>query len=472
MEQEQIFIDNEKKANKFVSIATIIVYGILVVFSLYTLYDSNKTEYKMTCAIVFGIVGVLVATAIILAFKLPDKYFERKKYIIAIAFILVLSSYSVVFIEAVLIVPAFALGVFNRYYNNKFMHNIMIVTGVCLLVSTIICMSLGFIVDMNAIAFKPGTTITITDYSKWVFDYVKSVGITNGDIIAQWSIYILPMVVVTYIAECIVFKRINKSSNELFDKRIEIANEMYAIESDLAIATNIQTSMLATDFESFEEESNLEIYASMKAAKQVGGDFYDFFTLGDDRACIVMGDVSGKGVPAALFMVRSLACIKNLAIKGLDPAEIMTQANMILNGNNSENFYVTLWIGLYNIKTGDLQYANGGHLHPFISRAGGDFEELPCKKSFVVGMLPEIKYVVENTRLASGDRLFTYTDGVTDCSSIKKEFYGEERLHSILNSNKTNNCKDTLEAISAELEEFKGMAEQFDDITMMMVRCK
>lgn len=472
MEQEQIFIDNEKRANKFVSIATIIVYCILVVFSIYTLYGSNKTEYKMTCAIVFGVVGVIVAVAIVLAFKLPDKYFQNKKYIIAAAFIIVLSSYSVVFIEAVLIVPAFALGVFYRYYNNRFMHNMMIVTGICLILSTIVCMSLGFIVDMNAIAFKAGTTITITDYSKWVFDYVKTVGITNGDIIAQWSVYILPMVVVTYIAECIVFKRINKSSNELLDKRIEIANEMYAIESDLAIATNIQTSMLATDFEGFEDESNLEIYASMKAAKQVGGDFYDFFILGENTACIVMGDVSGKGVPAALFMVRALACIKNLALKGLGPAEIMTQANMILNNNNSEHFYVTLWIGFYNTITGDLQYANGGHLHPFISRAGEDFEELPCKKSFVVGMLPEIRYVEENIRLDSGDRLFTYTDGVTDCANLKKEFYGEERLHAILNSNKTSACKNTIEAISAELETFKGKADQFDDITMMMVRCK
>lgn len=472
MRQEQILIDNEKRANKFVSIATIIVYSILIIFSKYTLYASNKIEYKRTCAIVFGIVGVIVVFAIVLAFKLPDKFFEKKKYVIAAAFIMVLCSYNVVFIETVLIVPAIALGIFYRYYNNKFMHNMMIATGICLILSAIVCMSLGYIVDMNAIAFKSGTTIYITDYSKWIFDYVGAVGITNSEIIAQWSVYILPMVVVTYIAECIVFKNINKSSNELFDRRIEIANEMYAIESDLAIATNIQTSMLATDFIGFEEESNLEVYASSKEARQVGGDFYDFFILGENKACIVMGDVSGKGVPAALFMVQSLACIKSLAYRGLNPADILTQTNRILNKKNSENFYVTLWIGLYDINTGDLQYANGGHLHPFISRAGEDFEKLSCEINFVVGMMPGIEYVAENTRLEPGDRLFTYTDGVTDCINTDKEFYGTERLHSILNSNKTNNCKNTLEAISTELEAFKGDAEQFDDITMMMVRCK
>lgn len=473
MNVDLIAIENEKKANRYLMIANFVFFGILLLASAYTLVDYIELpDYIITCVTAYLFGAIVVVVAVILNLKLPEKYFHMKKYFLSISILVIMGCFNLVYVQTLLIFPPIALGVFSRYYDRKFMIKMIFLTGGLMLLYTFGALATGMVVDLNVIKFPKGTTIQIPEYSNWIIDALPYTGITREEIMVAYAINVLPPFMIMYAALCLAFLSLSKSGNEIIEKRTEAARKAAIVDRDLSTAMNIQTSFLSTAFAPFEEKNNIEVFASMGAARQVGGDFYDFCNINDDKVCIVMGDVSGKGIPAALFMVKSQACLHELAYKGLNPAEILTQANNILNDHNNENFYVTIWLGIYDKTTGVLEYANAGHVPPFISRGGEDYEELNCEINFVCGMMPGMEYVLESTSLSSGDRIFTCTDGVTDCANIERKFFGIERLHELLNDCKDKNCKETVDTVVGALSDFQGEAEQFDDITMMMVRVK
>ena len=244
-----------------------------------------------------------------------------------------------------------------------------------------------------------------------------------------------------------------------------IAEAAARIDKELEYAKQIQLSALPTNFPDGEEYS---IYAEMIAAKEVGGDFYDFYKLNDTTVAFLAADVSGKGIPAAMFMMTAKTIIKDLAESGMAVNDIFTKANEKLCENNESGMFVTAWMGILDLTTGNVQFANAGHNPPLLKRADGSFEYLKTRAGFVLAGMEGVRYRVGEITLNEGDRLFLYTDGVPEATNVENKLYGEDRLLTFMNQNATVEATKLLPALKANIDEFVGEAPQFDDITMLM----
>ena len=255
--------------------------------------------------------------------------------------------------------------------------------------------------------------------------------------------------------------------NSYIENLTVVTAEKERIGAELDVAKNIQASMLPCIFPAFPEREEFDIYATMTPAKEVGGDFYDFFLVDDDHLAMVMADVSGKGVPAALFMVITKTLIKNSAQIGLSPKQVLEKVNNQLCENNDAEMFVTVWLGIFEISSGRLVAANAGHEYPVIKRAGGDFELLKDKHGFVLAGMEGSRYREYELTLAPGDMLFLYTDGVPEATNGQNELFGTDRMLETLNHRKSSTCDELLKHVHADINHFVGTAPQFDDITML-----
>lgn len=254
---------------------------------------------------------------------------------------------------------------------------------------------------------------------------------------------------------------------DYIEKVTNITAEKERIGAELNVATQIQADMLPSIFPPFPERSEFDIFASMTPAKEVGGDFYDFFMIDDSHVGIVMADVSGKGVPAALFMVIAKTLLKNRAQMGVSsPAEILQVVNNQLCENNKAEMFVTVWLGILDINTGKIIAANAGHEFPVIKHAG-KYELLKDKHGFVLAGMENLKYKDYEIQLEKGDSLFVYTDGVPEATNANNELFGTDRMLEALNSNPNVNCKEILTNVRKSVDEFVLEAPQFDDLTML-----
>ena len=253
----------------------------------------------------------------------------------------------------------------------------------------------------------------------------------------------------------------------------KVAAEKEKTATELNLATNIQLSMLPNNFDF--DRKDFEIYATMNAARSVGGDFYDFYLLDENHLVITIADVSGKGVPAALFMAASKIILKNFAMSMQNPDDlvaVMTLANNQLCQENDEMMFVTVFMGMLDLKTGKFIFVNGGHNPPMIYNSQeNSFSYLQVEENCVLGLMGEMDYIQQEVNLDKGDIIYLYTDGVTEAMDENNNQYGETRLSEVLNEiDKTADLPDILEKVSASISKHVGNAEQSDDITMLIVR--
>ncbi len=248
--------------------------------------------------------------------------------------------------------------------------------------------------------------------------------------------------------------------------------EKERIGAELNLATQIQASMLPHDFPPFPDRPEFDIYAMMDPAREVGGDFYDFFLIDDDHLGLVMADVSGKGIPAALFMMISKVILQSCAMLGQSAAETLNKTNEALSSSNQTEMFVTVWFGILEISTGKLSCANAGHEYPAIKRADGSFEIFKDKHGFVIGGMEGIKYKEYEIKLEHGDKLFVYTDGVPEATNADVKMFGVERMLQALNKDLNADPEQILTNVREAVSEFVGDAEQFDDLTMMCIEYK
>ena len=251
---------------------------------------------------------------------------------------------------------------------------------------------------------------------------------------------------------------------------IEQGREKLAVEKELSTASSIQEGVLPHVFPLFPERKEFDLHASMDPAKEVGGDFYDAFFIDDDHMALVIADVSGKGIPAALFMLISRTLIKNRAMMGGTPAEILMDVNPQLFEGNQAKMFVTVWLGILTVSTGHVVEVNAGHEHPAIRRANGEFELLKRKHGFVLGGRKKIRYTDDEFDLAPGDALFVYTDGVPEATDSKGERFGMDRMIAALNKRADGTPEELLAAVRTDVDAFVGSAPQFDDLTMLAVK--
>ncbi len=246
-----------------------------------------------------------------------------------------------------------------------------------------------------------------------------------------------------------------------------VTAEKERIGAELSLATRIQADMLPNIFPAFPERGEFDIYASMDPAKEVGGDFYDFFLVDVDHLCMVIADVSGKGVPAALFMMASKIILANNAKMGKSPAQILTDTNAAICANNREEMFVTIWLGILELSTGNLTAANAGHEYPALKMPDGEFELFKDKHGFVIGGMDGVKYREYSLRLEPGAKLFLYTDGVPEATSAEKELFGTDRMIEALNAEPDATPQQILRNVRGAVDTFVRDAEQFDDLTML-----
>ncbi|MBR3629132.1 MAG: PP2C family protein-serine/threonine phosphatase [Oscillospiraceae bacterium] len=251
-------------------------------------------------------------------------------------------------------------------------------------------------------------------------------------------------------------------------ERMRSEKEKQRIGAELNVATKIQADMLPSIFPAFPERSEFDLYASMNPAKEVGGDFYDFFMIDDDHIALVMADVSGKGVPAALFMVIAKTLIKNHAqIGDYSPSKVLAHVNEQLCEGNEAELFVTVWLAIVEISTGKGLAANAGHEHPALRHSDGKFEMVKYRHSPAVATMEGMRFKEHDFQLLPGDTLFVYTDGVPEATNAEDELFGEERLVAALNANPSALPKELLTNVRAAVDAFVGDAPQFDDLTML-----
>ena len=251
----------------------------------------------------------------------------------------------------------------------------------------------------------------------------------------------------------------------------ENEKHLYSTSKELGIATGIQRHMLPSIFPAFPDRKEFDIYAIMNPAKEVGGDFYDFFLIDESHLGLVIADVSDKGVPAALFMMASKIMIQNYAMIGCSPKEVLSRANRQICSNNQEDMFVTVWLGILDLRTGVLTASNGGHENPIIKKPDGNFEIVKDKHNLVVGYFADTPYSQYEIKIEKGSKIFVYTDGVPECKN-KKEQFGMERTLESLNKNKDSSPEIICKNLLNDVLTFKGDADQFDDITMLCFEFK
>lgn len=249
-----------------------------------------------------------------------------------------------------------------------------------------------------------------------------------------------------------------------------IAEAAARIDRELEFARSIQHSAIPSVFPPYPGHSEFDIYATMDTAKEVGGDFYDFYFVGENRLGFLIADVSGKGIPAAMFMMTAKTIIKGYAESGKPVDEVFTTANEKLCESNDAGMFVTAWMGVLDTVTGKVEFANAGHNPPLVRHAGGGFEYLRSKPGFILAGMDGIKYRKNEFTLAPGDEIYLYTDGVTEATDSENNLYGEERLLALLNSMGDLSGEEICRAVKADIDAFVGDAPQFDDITMLYLK--
>ncbi|MCK9210668.1 MAG: SpoIIE family protein phosphatase [Ignavibacteriaceae bacterium] len=267
--------------------------------------------------------------------------------------------------------------------------------------------------------------------------------------------------------ETTIEKTINEL--ELIRNAVKEHDKLLAIQYDLDTARSIQSAILPKIFPPFPERNEFEIFASMEPAKEVGGDLYDFFLLDNDRLGFVIADVSGKGVPAAIFMAVSRTLIRATALKGISPEECLTYVNSLLCQESVSSMFVTVFYGILNFKTGELNYTNGGHNPPYILSKDGELLTVELTDGIALGVIEGVEYKNNVIQLKPGDTIFTFTDGVTEAMDVKYELYSEERLEAFLKENHLLNATELVKEIFVGVHKHAKGAEQSDDITVLSI---
>ena len=469
---EDIFWETEKNSNMLVAYGMLVVAFFLIVVVLMTYVSQLDYDFNEVVR------NVVVGVAILLPFSLYCFHVRGNKrwlkYVLilnatlAIMYLSIITSYLFVLLIAV------PVAMSTRYYSVGFTRATAVVTGIlyALTIWATIYFDLPTEYDLNYIAMPAGAVFSISE-NEWLIDRVMEIGIDKAETLHNMLFLAVPSRLLELAVISAICVAVARRGRKMVLQEVAASAERASIETELALASKIQLSELPCTFPAFPTHPAVDLYAMMHPAKEVGGDYYDFFELDSDRVAFLVADVSGKGVPGALFMMRGKALMKNYLREKSTPAEAMTEANAHLSARNEENLFITAWVGVLEVSTGKLTYVNAGHCRPLLRRRGEvEFTFLEPLHDLPLACYDDTKYDQSEVQLHAGDALFLYTDGVTEAANLSEEMYGAARMTAFLNEYGNSPLQELLPALRKDVDAFVGEAKQFDDITMLMLRLK
>lgn len=456
---QEIFYENEWRANHYIAICLLVCTGVLV-FNWFLnaigffVVDKHLMNITMSIATVLSICPYVLQ-------KMLHIRSLKWKYVMMLIFLFVVSvMYTALTVQTILL-WACPIVLACHYYSVKFSRFTLITSLVLMLISFYGGIYVG-VWDSNIMHSNEALN-TIVERVEYM-QALKNEGVDILELAFQF--YYIPRAFTIWFIY-IICSTLSLRTNRLIRQYSSLTKEKERISAELTVANHIQASVLPSEFPAFPARDEFDIYATMTPAKAVGGDFYDFFLVDEDHLVMVMADVSGKGVPASLFMMISKVLIKNEAKTGATPKDILEKVNNQLCEDNEAQMFVTVWLGIYEVSTRKLVFANAGHEDLIILHKGGLVERCKDKHGFVLAGMENMKYRNHELCLQPGDKLYVYTDGVSEAMDVENAQYGMERLLNVLDLHKESRVDEILVYVKNDIDDYVEEAPQFDDITML-----
>ena len=477
----EAYYDNEADANKQMSIANAAAAIYMLAIWVFYLTGFFKTHSDITVVLIniFFPIGILVLlTPLLYAFKFKQPLRKPNyKYFVLYSFVFVIAVLNVILPKHSAIAWALCILMTNHYYNPK----VGLVVFIAVIVASFGAMFGGMFVGEfdanllfgNEIMENINTQEIYANGPSGRFEMLnKLYAMGNGFFDLDYNrylgsvvFYFFPRLVILLLV-FLVSRALNKRTYKLLVSEINVNSEQAKTKTELEVAKEIQLATLPGEIAS---SKDVEIVAELKAAKEVGGDFYDYFKIDDDHTAIVIGDISGKGVPAAMFMMKTITCFKNFVAPNKKPSQILKEVNAALYDNNHMNMFVTCFLAILDKRTGELEFANAGHNPPIVG-SNFKYHYLKCNPGFVLGGLKDAFVVDEKITLEHGESITLYTDGITEARNKQGGFYGEERFLNFFNSRDFTCLVEIHHAIKDDIAKFTENYEQSDDITVISLK--
>ena len=477
----EAYYDNEADANKQMSLANAAAAIYMLAIWICYLTDIFKIHSDITRVLIniaFPIGILILLSPLLYAFKFKKELRKPNyKFFVLYSFVFVIAVLNVILPKHSAIAWALCILMTNHYYNPKVGTSVFI----AVLIASFGAMFGGMFVGEFDANLLFGNEIMESINTQEIYAngpagrfemlnklYSMGKGFFDLDYnryLGSVVYYFFPRAIILLLVY-FVSRALNKRTYKLLVNEIHVNSEQEKTKTELEVAKEIQLATLPVGFVTSED---IEIQAELKAAKEVGGDFYDYFMLDDDHVAILIGDVSGKGIPAAMFMMKTITCFKNYMSISKTPAEIMKEVNRIIVQGNDSNMFVTCFLAIINTKTGLMKYANAGHNPPIVGQKG-KYVYLKCNSGFILGGLPEAFVKDEEITLKYGDTITLYTDGITEAMNPKRELYGEKRLLDLFNKKEYSCLVELHHELKDDVLHFTDGAEQSDDMTYITIK--
>ena len=464
-ETKAVFEQNDYEGNRlsyYVILSCAVI--LLISWGLNLAGVFTVPKLRMNVLAILGLIEFAIPVVLYLKFKGQRRWL---KYVMVIALLFACTQLFSILNHNVILIMVLPVMLSSRYFSKGFTVMISILTVIFATVGSILTVLYG-IIDLN---FYPspekGTVIVIEQKLR---EAIVALGIDPSKAVVSMMVNGFLPRLLAFTVICFISIYIAKRGHDMVLRQNEIARASANVKAELNTATQIQNGMVPSIFPAFPGRKEFDIHAGMYTAKEVGGDFYDFFLIDEKHLAMVIADVSGKGVPAALFMMASKILINDRALMGGTPAEILQFVNDRICSNNQAEMFVTVWLGILDLETGDVIAANAGHEYPVIRKSDGKYELLKDKHGFVVGGMEGVRYKDYEFKLGKGDSIFLYTDGIPEANNIDEEQFGTDRMVDALNIKPDGTPEEVLINVKNEVNTFVGDAVQFDDLTMLCLR--
>ena len=460
--------NNEVQANLFVArilLYTAVIALIIIILSALHVFSISNAVMMRTLA--FAIAEMLAAALICFYFKGEKPWL---KILLMTAYVVVLARLHMVLGHNIVLCLVFPVALSVRYYSRPLTSYVAGITVITYLLASWYGITNGITrVDLNMLELPGGTVLEFPEYTDLrnvidpaLIDYNRLfLHFLQHSFLPKFILFMMIAIICALIAE--------RGRMAIYAQKEE-TEKTERLATELNLASDIQTNVLPNIFPVFPERKEISLHASMTPAKEVGGDFYDFFFVDDDHIALVMADVSGKGIPAALFMMVARTLIKNRAMMGGTPSEILHDVNNQLCEGNVAELFVTVWLGILEISTGKGIAANAGHEHPVLRKKGDEYALVVYKHSPAVAAIEGMRFKDHEFELKPGDSFFVYTDGVAEATDASNELFGTDRMLDALNRDPDAMPEQVLNNVMDGINDFVRGAEQFDDITMLALK--